>query len=148
MSTAPWEVRIHGVGETNGLHAVVDKTVTHVKPVGDAWEGTASLHGAIVNKGLLEYDAALVVLLIFLVNRSEEADLDYWYVDEGLLVVRVEPVSVSREIDEEGTFEVDAVLRLTVMSTPDGVSEQDVINEVMEYIFSDLSGEVTDEGSG
>lgn len=147
MSHEPWKIEITGPpGTLGGLRAEVTKTRLTMRQKKECWVGTAKLDGKILECGSLPYDDALTFLLIFLVNRENEVDVDYWYVEEGFLVVRVEPDKVSRRIDKEtGAFHLDITLNLTVTSLPDGVGEEEAIGDVMNFIFSDLTGEVTDD---
>jgi hypothetical protein len=143
----PWKIVIRGLGAIEGLTAEVTKTRLRYRQQDDSWVGWAKLEGRIVERGSLAPEDALTLLLVFLLHRENDESEEYWYVDEGFLTVRVEVASVERRITRTGRFYLDVSLTLTVTSTPDGSTEEDVVQEVMDFIFSDLSGEVTGEPS-
>ena len=144
MITEPWKISITGSSKSS-IVAEITRTSLKYKQVGDAWEGYAKLKGHFLEHGDLSYEEALVVTLIFLINREDDAELDYWYVDQDFLIVRVEPQKALRVLSDDGKFNLDITVKLTAMSCPDGMSEREVIEASMDYIFSDLDGEITDE---
>ena len=142
----PWGVRIYDAEDFLLLSASITRTRTTVKRVGGQWEGRAVLSGTLEEHGNLPLGDSLLVLSIFLLNREDDPEADYWYVDEEFLVVRVEPQKIVRILGTGSDFTIDTTLGLDITSSPDGMSERDVAEAVMDFIFSDFDGVLTDDG--
>lgn len=138
----PWTVKIEG---TENLSAVVHTTKLTVTKEKESWVGTAILNGAVTNKGNLSYEDALLYLLVILVDRDEDPDMDHWYIDEGSLLVRIEPLMATHHIEQEGDFLLTVIVDIDVQMVPSGVPEQEVADQVMLHIFTNTTCTVNDD---